>query len=474
MTTPAVFLDRDGTLIEDAGFLRTVDQVQFFPQTFTALRRLRDAFALFIVTNQSGVAKGEITHEQAQTVNNFVVQRLREEGIDIRAVYCCPHERADGCDCIKPNPYFRNRAEREHQIDLARSFTVGDHPCDVELAAGVGASGIYVLTGHGAKHRDELQAPCLVVDDIGAAADAIAVAHAVALLREGGVVAIPTETVYGLGADAMNEAAVERVFRIKGRPTNHPLIVHLGEASQMSEWVREVPDLAATLAERFWPGPLTLILPKSSRVGDWVTGGQDSVGLRVPAHPLARKVLKEFGGGVAAPSANRFGQVSPTTAEHVRQDLGTDVDFIVDGGTCNIGIESTIVSLLSPEPVILRPGGVTQEEIEAALNRRVAVAHAAAVRAPGQLNSHYAPRAAVVLVAPHELEQQAAAMRAAGTKFRILNEADLAPEMLYSALRRADAEGATLILASPPTESGLGLAVADRLRKAAAPRPALE
>ena len=242
----------------------------------------------------------------------------------------------------------------------------------------------------------------------------------------------------------------------------------------MREWVSHVPDAAAALAERFWPGPLTLILPKSSSVGNWVTGGQDSVGLRVPAHPLARAVLREFGGGVAAPSANRFGQVSPTTAEHVRRDLGNDVDFIVDGGPCNVGIESTIVSLLSPEPAILRPGGLAREEIEAALGCHVAVSHPGEVRVSGQLQSHYAPRSEVILVARHDLEQQAAAMSAAGKQFHILSDADLAPQELYSALRRADDEGATLILTTTPIESGLGLAVADRLRKAAAPRPGLE
>lgn len=172
MKSPAVFLDRDGTLIEDAGFLRSAAQLDFYPQTFPALRRL-SGYVLFIVTNQSGIAQGHIRAEEARTVNDYVVQRLDEEGSAIRTVYCCPHQRADACACMKPQPYFLRVAEREHEIDLARSFVVGDHPSDMELAHAVGARGIYVLTGHGLKHRAGLQVPATVVADIAAAADVI-------------------------------------------------------------------------------------------------------------------------------------------------------------------------------------------------------------------------------------------------------------------------------------------------------------
>lgn len=177
MKKPAVFLDRDGTLIEDAGFLRESAQVFFYPETFSALYRLGD-FELFIVTNQSGIAKGLILAEEADAVNRYVVQRLAEAGTTIRAVYCCPHQRSDGCECMKPSPYFLRIAERDHEIDLARSFVVGDHPSDVELAHAVGARGIYVLTGHGAKHREDLQVPAAIVSDIGAAVDLILRTHA--------------------------------------------------------------------------------------------------------------------------------------------------------------------------------------------------------------------------------------------------------------------------------------------------------
>lgn len=469
MKKPAVFLDRDGTLIEDVGFIRDVARVEFYPDTIEALRRLRD-FALFIVTNQSGIAKGLISADEAHGINQFVVQHLAEAGITIQAVYCCPHERADGCECIKPNPYFPRIAERDFGIDLTRSYVVGDHPSDAELADRVGAKGIYVLTGHGLKHREELPADRTIVAGIEEASAAIVRSHAASLLNAGGVVAFPTETVYGLGADASNEAAVRRVFRIKGRPENHPLIVHIADAEMMTEWAVDLPNAAIRLAERFWPGPLTLIVPKSSRVPDIVTGGQASVGLRVPSHPLALALLKEFGGGIAAPSANRFGLVSPTTAEHVRRDLGDDVDYVVDGGACDVGLESTIVDLTSDRPGILRPGGVTQEEIEATLGYKVPVAMTSDVRVSGQLKTHYAPRAAVVLAPQNELEQRARELQTMGHEVRILSPTDLEPQNLFASLRRADDEGAAFILASAPEGQGLGLAVADRLQKAAAPR----
>jgi L-threonylcarbamoyladenylate synthase len=468
MAKPAVFLDRDGTLIEDRGHLDDPSQVAFYPGTFEALRRLGGQFVLFIVTNQNGIAKGITTPGGVRRVNDFVVRRLAGEGIEIREVYCCPHQRSDGCECIKPNPYFPRQAERDHGVDLARSFVVGDHPPDVELAANVGARGIFVLSGHGEKHRDELGVPCEIAAGISEAVDRIAVARAVDVLEAGGLVAFPTETVYGLGADAANAAAVKRVFAVKGRPEVHPLIVHLGDASQLAAWAAGVPDSARRLAERFWPGPLTLILKKSPKVHAGVTGGQETVGLRVPSHPLALSMLRVFGRGVAAPSANRFGKVSPTAAAHVRADLGGDVDFILDGGPCEVGVESTIVDLSGAEPAILRPGGVTREAIEEALERKVEVREKGLVRAPGQLDSHYAPRAEVIVVKPGEAEARAAELKRKGLKVEILERPE-APT-LYAWLREADARGVDAVVVVAPSEEGLGLAVADRLRKAAGPR----
>jgi len=290
------------------------------------------------------------------------------------------------------------------------------------------------------------------------------------ILRRGGLVAFPTETVYGLGADADNDQALKAIFRVKGRPETHPLIIHLHRTEQIWDWAVSIPDAAKILGERFWPGPLTLILRKAARVSAVATGGQETVGLRVPDHPVALSLLREFEGGVAAPSANRFGKVSPTTADHVRQDLGGDVDYVLDGGPCSIGVESTIVDLSSGDPVILRPGGLTRERLEEALGRSVPVKRAGPVRVSGQLESHYAPRAEVVIVRPGEGEGRAAALRSKGRKVVVLAEKDVEARELYASLRRADESGAEVIVVPLPDTVGLGLAVADRLQKAAARR----
>lgn len=297
------------------------------------------------------------------------------------------------------------------------------------------------------------------------------VLKAVETLRRGGLVAFPTETVYGLGADADNPQAIEAVFRIKGRPVNHPLIVHLGSGDDVKNWALGIPDEAHLLMQTYWPGPLTVILKKAQRVLKTVTGGQETVGLRVPDHKVALAMLREFGGGVAAPSANRFGRVSPTTAEHVRQDLGSDVDFILDGGPCAVGVESTIVDFTSGEPVILRPGGVTREALQETLRQSLVVrGSGGAVRVSGQLESHYAPRATVVIVAPSEAPARADSLRSQGKRVALLAATDVAPQELYASLRRADESGVDAIVVPLPDEAGLGLAVADRLRKAAGPR----
>lgn len=293
---------------------------------------------------------------------------------------------------------------------------------------------------------------------------------AVDILRKGGLVAFPTETVYGLGGDADNPQALESIFRVKGRPTSHPLIVHLGSGDEVKDWAVSVPDDAHLLIQTFWPGPLTLILKKAQRVHPAVTGGQDTVGLRVPDHKLALAMLREFRGGVAAPSANRFGRVSPTSADHVRRDLGQDVEFILDGGVCAVGLESTIVDFSSGEPVILRPGGVMRESLEETLRQSLAVRGAGPVRTSGQLESHYAPRALVVIVGPAEAGPRADLLRGEGKRVELLSPADVAPHELYASLRRADESGVDVIVVPLPDESGMGLAVADRLRKASGPR----
>jgi L-threonylcarbamoyladenylate synthase len=284
------------------------------------------------------------------------------------------------------------------------------------------------------------------------------------------LVAFPTETVYGLGADADNPQAVQAIFRAKGRPSTHPVIVHLGSGDDVKNWAVSIPDDAHLLIRTFWPGPLTLILKRAHRVSLVVTGGQETVGLRVPDHKLALAMLREFGGGVAAPSANRFGRVSPTCADHVRQDLDGDVDYILDGGPCAVGLESTIVDFSTGEPMILRPGGVTREALQETLRQTIPVRGAGPVRVSGQLESHYAPRATVILSTPGEAAGRVEAIRKEGRKVVLLGLSDVIPDRLYSSLRRADDEGAEVIVVPLPEETGLGLAVADRLRKAAGRR----
>lgn len=291
--------------------------------------------------------------------------------------------------------------------------------------------------------------------------------HALEVLRNGGLVAIPTETVYGLAADARNETAVRRVFAAKGRPADHPLIVHLAAADQLGRWAAEVPQPAAVLAEACWPGPLTLLLRRRPDVLDVVTGGLATVGLRVPAHPLTGELLRRFDGGLAAPSANLFGRVSPTTAEHVDHDLGDLVDYVLDGGPCPIGVESTIVDCTTTPPQILRPGGIAAEQIGELLDGRLAGAQGPN-RAPGMLAAHYAPRARVLLA---ESAGHAAALATSDAGAWILDRTtDLVDyaRCLYADLRDADARGVTTVIAVLPPPQGLGHAIRDRLAKAAA------
>ena len=310
---------------------------------------------------------------------------------------------------------------------------------------------------------------------------------AASILARGGLVAFPTETVYGLGADAANEAAAAKIFAVKGRPRAHPLIVHLAHHElRLDGWAREIPPLAKELVATAWPGPLTVILKRGPRVALATTGGADTVGLRVPAHPLAQDLLRAFGGGIAAPSANRFGHVSPTTADHVAADLGDEVDYILDGGPCTVGVESTIVDFSRGHPVLMRPGGMARAAIEAIVGP-LATADEHAPAAPGSHASHYAPRAAVIAVDPSDVP---AAVAAASGMVAVLapasafldwgdlpalayplpDELDGMARHLYAALRDLDARGVDVVIAALPPAVGLGEAVGDRLRRAAGPR----
>jgi L-threonylcarbamoyladenylate synthase len=311
------------------------------------------------------------------------------------------------------------------------------------------------------------------------------VARAALLLRAGGLVAIPTETVYGLAADAENADAVARVYAAKGRPADHPLIVHLADGAQLHDgWARDVAPWAELLAAACWPGPLTIVVRRGPRAGDHVTGGQDTVALRVPAHPVAHELLVAFAGGLAAPSANRFGRVSPTEAEHVLDELADVLepgrDAVLEGGRSDVGVESTIVDCTGVAPRLLRPGAVGVEEIEAVTGLDVVDADPT-VRAPGTLASHYAPTARVRLVAAADVAAVAAEAAApvaliaadvvetpAGA-VRLAAPADgvAYARVLYAALHEADALGTVTVLAVAPDDGALAAAVLDRLQRAA-------
>ena len=292
------------------------------------------------------------------------------------------------------------------------------------------------------------------------------ISHAATLLRDGGVIGMPTETVYGLAALASNEEAVRRVFDIKGRPYYHPLIVHLSPTEDLSQWGHFNSD-ATALAQAFWPGPLTLLVPRTARVPDWVTGGRDTVAIRVPHHPVAESLLALVADGVVAPSANLFGKVSPTEAKHVFNDLGKLVDYILDGGPSEHGVESTIVECIDT-PTILRPGSISKDDIEAVLHISMQ-ADTGESRAPGMLTSHYAPNAQVVLVETiEELRNQTSELSISGTRCISLHF-DSVQEYafrLYASLRQADETGVDVVVALLPPDQGLGVAIRDRLRKA--------
>ncbi|MEX2500677.1 MAG: L-threonylcarbamoyladenylate synthase [Wenzhouxiangellaceae bacterium] len=312
--------------------------------------------------------------------------------------------------------------------------------------------------------------------------------RAAQMLREGALVAFPTETVYGLGADAANPDAVARIFRAKGRPAEHPVIVHLPSAKDLPHWASHVPESAHRLADTFWPGPLTLVLRRADGVSDAITGGQETVGLRVPGNPVALALLYAFGGALAAPSANRFGHVSPTTADHVIEEFGDEVAAVVDGGQCSVGVESTIVDLTGSQPRLLRPGMIRVDAIEAELAEPLErVGDRKGPRASGRLASHYSPGAAVELVYAAALTDRIDACAKAGERIAVLARREAATKdanvawfemprqpvqfarAIYAELRRADAARPDRILVEAPPATAGWEAIADRLSRAAAP-----
>lgn len=308
---------------------------------------------------------------------------------------------------------------------------------------------------------------------------------AVQALRDGDLVAFPTETVYGLGANAQNPVAVRKIFEAKGRPTTHPVIVHLDSPKYLHRWVSEVPEVALRLAEKFWPGPLTMVMPRASNVHDIVTGGQDTVAIRVPSHPMAQQLLTAFGGGIAAPSANRYGRLSPTRAEHVRDELGAAVKVILDGGESQIGLESTIVACEGSQVRLLRPGAVTATQLRSVVADLIIGADLESPRVPGSQPSHYAPATPMMIVPAGEIDSQAGALSSDGTRIAVLAQrlplkahkyvtwinagrrADQFGHDLYANLRTLDKAGCAHILVQDVPDDERWDAIRDRLIRAA-------
>ncbi len=308
------------------------------------------------------------------------------------------------------------------------------------------------------------------------------IVEAVELLRAGELVAFPTETVYGLGANAADPAAVVKIFELKGRPADHPVIVHIDNPRYLHRWVADMPQAAEALAAKFWPGPLTLILPKADEVNDVVSGGQQSIGIRVPSHPIARQLLTAFGGGIAAPSANRYGRLSPTKPEHVREEFGESLPLVLDGGESQIGLESTIVSCLDDTAVLLRPGFITRSQLEKVVGKLGD--GGARPRVPGDRLAHYAPATPLSIVAADDLETRATELADAQNKVAVLamrpplhaqrrmtwinagKKAETYAHNLYNHLRVLDRVGAVMILVQAPPPEERWEAITDRLQRA--------
>ncbi len=305
--------------------------------------------------------------------------------------------------------------------------------------------------------------------------DATVIQGASQALSQGNLIAFPTETVYGLGADATNPDAVKRIYEVKGRPSDHPLIVHIASLDQMDQWAIDIPEYAITLARDFWPGPMTLVLKRSTKAKDFITGGQDTVALRVPAHPIALSLLQEFKEGIAAPSANRFGSVSPTTAEAVEEELKdylSPQDLILDGGQCLVGVESTIIDCTKQTPFILRPGAITGAMIEESTGLIALTNNDGSIRVSGSLDSHYSPKAKVVLdaiaepgdglIAPDQIPTPDGVIRLASPRTVEGYARDL-----YAALRLADTKNLDVVVVLQPGGDGLAEAIRDRLARSA-------
>ena len=477
--------------MQDSGYLSDPAEVEIFDDTIEVLQNLQNEYELFIVTNQSGVGKGLITEEDVERVNSHIDAALRDGGVIIREWYVCPHKTEDLCECKKPNPYFMKKAAEDYNLDLKASWVIGDHPHDIEFADNGGARGLYVLTGHGARHLSELPPNVQVFHKLSEAAARIMsetdvdnycdIDDGADFINIGGVVAFPTETVYGLGADVFNPEAIARIFELKGRPLFNPLIAHICSLDMLDRLTGKISRTAEQLIKAFWPGPLTLVFEKRSSVPDIVTGGNPTVAVRMPSHPMALELIKKADTPIAAPSANAFGKTSPTTAIHVIEQLGTAGYKIIDGGASRVGVESTVLSLVHEKPVLLRPGGLSSEAIEEITGplKHIKEPQLKNLESPGLLASHYSPHTPFILndgaPAPN-IDPETGLLLFDQTDtpsagpVEILSPRGSTEEAavnLYAAMRRLDKLGLKRIIAYQLPEKGLGKAINDRISKAA-------
>lgn len=485
----AVFLDRDGTIIEDRGSIKDNSQVEFLPGAFEALRKLQKHFLLFIVTNQD---PSNLTDNQVAGVNRFVCDQLENEGIKIQEIYACNHLKKSNCKCRKPSPFFLRKAAQEYDLDLSGSYVIGDHLSDIYLAHNAGAKGIYVLTGHGQRHLEDVPMGTTILPSLPYAVEKILsnpelgfctknqIKRAAQAIQSGQPVAFPTETVYGLGANAYDENAVNKIYDLKKRPYKNPLIVHIAGIEQLESCAAEIPEKAYLLTRQLWPGPLTIVLKKKRCIPDIVTSGLDSVAIRMPDHRVALSLITNSGVPIAAPSANRFGYISPTTAQHVKEQFEDDL-CVLNGGQCRVGIESTIISFLEEDPVLLRLGGIGLERIESVIGAvREAPSHEETPLSPGRLPKHYAPRTPLILTdAPESLisEHNKVGLLTFSSKcntelytaVEVLSKSkdlDEAASNLYAALQRLDKLNLDRIFVTPVADNGIGKAINDRLFRA--------
>lgn len=380
-----------------------------------------------------------------------------------------------------------------HQLNSDQSFFIGDHPQMLQVAQEAGLYGLYILTGCGAQHLAGLSWDTLVFHRLTDALEWIE-SHpdpeayfeaqgtdGAAAIRRGEVVAFPTETVYGLGADAFQPDAVKKIFDIKGRPHNNPLIAHISSEDQIETLVTHVPDAAKKLMHAFWPGPLTLVFPKRSEVPDVVTAGHPTVAVRMPAHPIARELIRRCGTALVAPSANLFTCTSPTTAQHVSDQLGARCKQIIDGGACRVGLESTVLSLTGPTPKLLRPGGISKKEIEDVIGPidEVSQTQTSSSESPGMMRNHYAPAtplsAFTEIPSRYETDKNVGVLLFEPTSRRFSGTIEVlsqtgdpaeAAAHLFTALRRLDALGLREIVAEYAPKEGVGIAINNRLSKA--------